>query len=279
MSEIVKGFKAFNQNLQCRGMQYEIGKEYTMDESPIPCQRGYHFCKSVSDCYYFYDMSENTRICEIEAFGEVATDDEVKYCTNGIRIVAEIENPREASNSGSSNSGYRNSGDRNSGDRNSGDWNSGDWNSGDRNSGDWNSGYRNSGDWNSGDWNSGDWNSGYRNSGVFCTAKNPKIKFFDKDSDWTYDDWINCGARYVMAKCPYSYSDFINTEDMTDEEKENHPEYKTIGGYIKVITVTDSDKQTWWDKLSEDDKKKVYALPNFNAEKFKSCTGIEVEHE
>ena len=244
MSEIVKGYKAFNKDLKCRDMQYKIGKEYTMDESPIPCQRGYHFCKSVSDCYYFYDMSENTRICEIEAFGEVATDDEVKYCTNGIRIVAEIENPREASNSGSSNSGYRNSGD-------------------------WNSGYRNSGDWNSGDWN----------SGVFCTAKNPKIKFFDKDSDWTYDDWINCGARYVMAKCPYSYSDFINTEDMTDEEKENHPEYKTIGGYIKVITVTDSDKQTWWDKLSEDDKKKVYALPNFNAEKFKSCTGIEVEHE
>ena len=252
MSEVVKGFKAFNQNLQCRGMQYEIGKEYTMDESPIPCQRGYHFCKSVSDCYVFYDMSENTRICEIEAFGKVATDDEVKYCTNGIRIVAEIEDPREASNSGSSNSGYRNSGYRNSGDRNSGDWNSGDW-------------------------NSGDWNSGDRNSGVFCTAKNPKIKFFDKDSDWTYDDWINCGARYVMDKCPYSYSDFIYTEDMTDEEKENHPEYKTIGGYIKVITVTDSDKQTWWDKLSEDDKKKVYALPNFDAEKFKSCTGITIK--
>ena len=90
---------------------------------------------------------------------------------------------------------------------------------------------------------------------------------------------MNCGARYVMDKCPYSYSDFIYTEDMTDEEKENHPEYKTIDGYIKVITVTDSDKQTWWDKLSEDDKKKVYALPNFDAEKFKSCTGIEVEHE
>ena len=242
MREVVKGFKAFNQNLQCRGMQYEIGKEYTMDESPIPCERGYHFCKSVSDCYDFYDMSENTRICEIEAFGKVATDDEVKYCTNGIRIVAEIENPREASNSGSSNSGYSNSGDRNSGYRNSGDWNSGDW-----------------------------------NSGVFCTAKNPKIKFFDKDSDWTYDDWINCGARYVMDKCPCSYSDFIYTEDMTDEEKENHPEYKTIGGYLKTVIATKEEKQRWWDELPEDNKAAVYALPNFDADKFEKCTGIKVE--
>ena len=262
MSEVVKGFKAFDKNMKCRGMQYEVGKEYTMEELPIPCERGYHFCKSISDCYDYYEMSEDTRICEIEAFGKVATDDEVKFCTNGIRIVAEIANPREASNSGSSNSGYRNSGD----------WNSGYRNSGYRNSGDWNSG-----DWNSGDRNSGDWNSGYRNSGVFCTAKNPKIKFFDKDSDLTYEDWWNSRARRIMEGCPYSYSDFICSEDMTDDEKENHPEYKTIGGFIKTFVVTSTDKQTWWDKLSEDDKQTIFNLPNFDAEKFKSCTGITVK--
>ena len=82
-----------------------------------------------------------------------------------------------------------------------------------------------------------------------------------------------------MANCPYSHSDFIDKLDMTDEEKERHPEYKTIGGYIKVFTVTAADKQKWWDGLSESDKQAVYDLPNFDAEKFKSCTGIEVEHE
>ena len=232
MSEVVKGFKAFDKNMQCRGMQYEVGKEYTMEETPIPCKRGYHFCKSISDCYDYYEMSEDTRMCEIEAFGEVATDDGIKFCTNGIRIVAEIENPREASNSGSSNSGYRNSGDR---------------------------------------------NSGYRNSGVFCTDKHPKIKLFDKDSDLTYEDWWNSRARRIMERCPYSYSDFICSEYMTDEEKENHPGFETIGGFIKKFVVTNTDKQAWWDKLSEDEKQIIFNLPNFDAEKFKSCTGITVK--
>ena len=66
---------------------------------------------------------------------------------------------------------------------------------------------------------------------------------------------------------------------MTDEEKERHPEYKTIGGYIKVFTVTAEDRQKWWDSLSENNKQAVYDLPNFDAEKFKECTGIEVEEQ
>ena len=82
-----------------------------------------------------------------------------------------------------------------------------------------------------------------------------------------------------MSDCPYTYSDFINETNMTDEEKENHPEYKTIGGYIKTHIVTDKDKQEWWDGLSKTDKQAVYALPNFNAEKFTKCTGIVIKEE
>ena len=61
----MKGYKAFNKDLECRGMQYEIGKEYSLDDEPIICERGFHFCKSIADCYSFYEMSEDTRICEI----------------------------------------------------------------------------------------------------------------------------------------------------------------------------------------------------------------------
>ena len=274
-----KYYKAFDKNLQCRGMQYEIGKEYTFDGEPIPCQQGFHFCKSIADCYNFYDMTKNTRICEVEPLGDTATDDEVKFCTNKIKIIAEIENPRLRSNLSESSSGYCNSGDCNSGNRNSGNRNSGNRNSGNRNSGDWNSGDRNSGDWNSGDWNSGDWNSGNRNSGIFNTVKEPTIKMFDKESEWTYDDWYNSRAYDVMAKYPYSYSEFIDKSEMTDDEKERHPEYKIIGGYIKVFIVTAEDKQKWWDSLSKSDKQAVYDLPNFDADKFEECTEIEVEHE
>ena len=286
----MKGYKAFNSDLTCRGMQYEIGKEYVFDGEPIPCRQGFHFCETIADCYEFYPMSDDTRICEVEATGDIA-EDGVKCVTNVIKVLAEItcDNLRKgntgASNSGYRNSGYRNSGDSNSGDSNSGDWNSGDWNSGyrnsgyrnsgNRNSGDSNSGDRNSGYSNSGDWNSGDWNSGDWNSGVFNTEEKPTIKMFDKDSSWTYDDWCDSRARRIMEGCPYSYSDYIPAGDMTDEEKEKHPEYKTIGGFVKVFTATAEDKQKWWDSLSESDKNEVKALPNFDKKKFCECVGIK----
>ena len=302
----MKGYKAFNSDLTCRGMQYEIGKEYTFDGEPIPCRQGFHFCETISDCYKFYPMSDNTRICEVEATGDIA-EEGVKCVTNVIKILAEItcDNLRKGNtgtsnsgyrnsgnwnsgdwNSGNRNSGNRNSGDSNSGNKNSGNSNSGDWNSGNRNSGNWNSGNRNSGDsnsgdsnsgdWNSGNSNSGDWNSGNWNSGVFNTDKTPTIKMFDKDSSWTYDDWYNSRARCIMTGCPYSYSDYIPADDMTDEEKEKHPEYKTIGGgFVKTFTVTAEDKQKWWDGLSESDKTEVKALPNFDEKKFCECVGIK----
>ena len=298
--EKIEGYKAFDKNLCCRGFQFEIGKEFKFDGEPIPCKQGFHFCMKLGECYDYYPAEPDTRICKVEALGEVKTDDEIKYCTNHIKILEEVEDPREESNSGDRNSGYRNSGDRNSGNRNSGDRNSGYMNSGDRNSGnrnsgnrnsgyrnsgdrnsgymnsgDRNSGNRNSGDWNSGDWNSGDWNSGDWNSGIFCTEKNPKIKMFDKDSNWTMDDWNSSRARRIMEKCPYTYSDFILADDMSDDEKEQHPEHETIGGYIKTFAITNQDKQKWWDNLSSEDKQEIYKLPNFDAEKFKSCTEID----
>lgn len=306
----MRGYKAFNKDLKCRDMQYEIGKEYVFEGEPIPCEQGFHFCETIGDCYNFYQKNENTRICEIEATGEIKKD-ELKYITNKIKIIKEItkENIRKGNignyNTGYLNSGYENNGDRNCGDKNSGDWNCGDKNKGNFNTGDANSGYynsgnfnygyrnsgdknsggnnsgdKNSGNWNSGDrnsgiGNSGDWNRGNQSSGVFNTEKNPTIKMFDKESSWTYDDWLNSHARIIMERCPYSYSDYIGTYEITDKEKENHPEYKTTGGYVKVYIVTTKDRQEWWDKLSKKDKDEVKALPNFDEKKFCECVGIE----
>ena len=97
---------------------------------------------------------------------------------------------------------------------------------------------------------------------------------FDKESDWTFEDWYNSDARDIMDTCPYTYSDFINESDMTDEEKENHPEYKTIGGYVKTFTVNKEDKEKWWNELDEDKKDIIKALPNFDFAKFRQCVGF-----
>ena len=167
------GYKAFDENLQCRGFQFEVGKTYdtgkTKEEMELCSNTVFHFCRELHriENVSNYNIS-NSRVCEVIAEGDVVTDGD-KFGTNKLFILREI--PREelneynSWNSGDRNSGYRNSGDRNSGDRNSGDRNSGNWNSGNWNSGNWNSGNWNSGNWNSGDNNSGDRNSGDRNSG------------------------------------------------------------------------------------------------------------------
>ena len=295
----MKGYKAFKSNLTCRNMQYEIGKEYTFDGEPIPCQQGFHFCKTLKDCYTYYPMLDTTRICEVKAIGDIKTDDGIKYCTNKIKIIREIKNPKEKTNSTKSSTGYCNSGDNNSGNWNSGfgnsgndnsgcynsgncnsgNCNSGNRNSGDNNSGNWNSGDNNSGNWNSGHRNTGDWNSGNRNSGVFNTNKQPKIRMFDAESEWTMDDWYYSSACRVMFSCPHSHNLFISVNAMTEEEKEQHPEYKTTGGYIKTIEVTAEDKQKWWDELTMEEKQSIFDLPNFNKKKFEECVGIRVTED
>ena len=97
---------------------------------------------------------------------------------------------------------------------------------------------------------------------------------FDKDSDWTIEDWYRSDARDIMNSCPCTYSDFICESDMTEEEKENHPEYKTTGGYTKTFVVTKEDKEKWWNDLSVTDKDIIRALPNFDFAKFRQCVGF-----
>lgn len=276
------GYKAFNKDLTCRGFQYKIGQTYKLDCEPIPCKQGFHFCKTIAETYKYYSMSENTRICKIEAIGDINTDDNIKYCTNKIVICEEITQEWERrGNNNTTSSGYCNSGNNNSGDKNSGNCNSGYYNSGNNNSGNCNSGYcnsgnKNSGAFNSGDFNSGEWNSGDFNSGIF-NSNEPYLRMFNKQSKWKMSTWLGSKAKCIMDRLPYNYSYFVDANDMSNSEKENHPEYKTIGGYVKTIIATKEDKQRWWDELDESDKQEIYNLPNFDAKIFEACTKIHIE--
>ena len=169
-------------------------------------------------------------------------------------------------NAGNKNKGNRNAGNCNTGDCNTGNWNTGSCNSGNRNTGSWNAGNRNKGDrnagdcntgnWNTGSWNAGDWNTGNYNAGDCNTGDwntidysngcfntiEAKIYLFNKLSSWTMSDWLESEARYILNQ-------------MQGNDK----------------------RQDWWDNLSDDDKKEVLNLPNFDKEIFKQITGIEVE--
>ena len=305
----MKGYKAFDEDLKCRGFQYEVGKTYEFDGEPIPCKQGFHFCKSIAECYGFYQMNEYTRICEVDAIGEIKTDDDKKYCTNKIIIVGEVNtlwekrgNSNASSEAGFCNTGSWNTGDWNTGDWNTGDcntgncntgncntgdWNTGSWNTGNRNTGDWNTGNCNTGncntgdcntgncntgDWNTGNRNTGDWNTGDWNTGIFCTEER-NIFAFDMETELKLEDWLNSDARKLLNHIPKNVVEWINEREMSEEEKKQHPTYKTTGGYLKVLDKSES-AQIWWDGLSDTEKEIIYSIPNFDEKKFKKCVGI-----
>lgn len=89
----MKGYKVFNSDWTCRGFQYEVGKTYEMDEKPRICKQGFHFCKKLKDCFYYYPFNSNTKIAEVEMLGDSDTnmiDITSKICTNKIKILREI---------------------------------------------------------------------------------------------------------------------------------------------------------------------------------------------
>jgi len=293
----MKGYKVFNPDWTCRGYQFEVGKTFTEDVTPVCCDSGFHFCTKVADCFKRYAFNTDNKVAEVEALGDIDTNNDGSKCsTNKIHIIREItwHEVLDMVNLGKACTGLRNSGNRNSGNRNrgncnSGSWNrgncnSGSWNRGDRNSGDYNSGSWNSGNYNSGDYNSGNWNSGVRNSGDWnktCFSNGcfntelPRIFLFNKPSDWTYQDWLDSDARYILMDCPSNILAWVLDDNMTDKEKGQHPEYSVTGGFLKNIEV-EGERQEWWDSLTKEEKDIVMSLPNFDKDIFKEITGIDV---
>ena len=286
VQNVVHGFKVFNPDWTCdptghNPKQYSCPGMFEEYVDLSVCNEGMHFCEKASDCFNYYKFDSKNKVAEVIAHGEVRTDG-VKSCTNKLEIVREIpwQELLAIVNAGKDctglcNSGNWNSGNRNSGDCNSGNCNSGNWNSGNRNSGYRNSGNRNSGDRNSGDCNSGDWNSTSFSSGCFNTEES-EIMMFNKPSGWGYKDWIQSEARFLLSQIPKDVVEWIYESDMTNEEKEAHPSYKTTGGYLKKLDESDC-AQMWWNGLLEHQRNIIKALPNFDPGIFFQCTGVKVD--
>ena len=90
----MKGYKVFNLDWTCRDFKYEVGKTYEIDDYPILCERGFHFCTNPLDCFKYYNIWDDVRIAEIEALGEIKENcvpwTDSKRCTNKIKIVREL---------------------------------------------------------------------------------------------------------------------------------------------------------------------------------------------
>ena len=297
VQNVVHGFKVFRPDWTCspngNTKQYACPGKFEEEGELYICDHGMHFCQTAADCFNYYDFDSNNKVAEVIAYGEVLTEGN-KSCTDKLEIVREIpwdEVLRIVNigknctgfcntgyyNTGNSNTGDSNTGDCNTGDCNTGDNNTGDNNTGNRNTGDRNTGYcntgdRNTGDYNTGNYNTGDWNKSSFNTGCFNTIEQ-KIMLFNKPSDMAYRDWCKSDAMYLLNQIPKDVVEWIYSENMTDEEKEQHPTYKTTGGYLKRLDESECG-QLWWDGLSNHRKNIIKSIPNFDAEIFFQCTGI-----
>ncbi len=91
----------------------------------------------------------------------------------------------------------------------------------------------------------------------------------------TLDKWRDTRAASILA-WNFETTTWIYSENMTKEEKKQHPEHETLGGYLKKFEYKEACKNMW-NVLTEEEKEIVMNIPNFDAEKFMQITGIEVK--
>ena len=86
---MIKAYKGFDKNMQCRGFQFEEGKSYEKPEA-ILCKKGFHACENPIDVFKYYAPGESIfRKVEFEDVSEMREKDS-KVCGKKIKIGEEI---------------------------------------------------------------------------------------------------------------------------------------------------------------------------------------------
>ena len=89
----MKAYKGFDKNLQCRGLQYEIGGTQEVDKVKL-CNQGLHACEAPLDVFSYYVPGEGSRYCEVEMDGvSDERGDDSKRVAKKLTVSAEIGIP------------------------------------------------------------------------------------------------------------------------------------------------------------------------------------------
>ena len=187
-TEIVKGYKATDKNMQCRGFQFEFGKWHKHNGEIAMCESGFHFCEYPSGPWAFYS-GEGTRIFKVEARGVekgIGPGADLKHVAMEIRLVEEI-------------------------------FPDGNMNTGDRNTGRMNTGHRNTGNRNTGHRNTGDGNATDKCAGYFCVKKQPIIMFDSQVKNESLIDWdiVDDLCDQLLSDKPFDYCRYTSLPNAT----------------------------------------------------------------
>ena len=89
----------------------------------------------------------------------------------------------------------------------------------------------------------------------------------------TEEEFLNSTAFRIMQNIELTL--WINKSVMTNKEKKDNPNYKTVEGYLKNIPY----KEAWltrWNHLSKQSRQAFTRLENFDPVKFEHITSIKV---
>ncbi|WP_066770006.1 DUF7666 domain-containing protein [Sphingobium sp. CCH11-B1] len=89
---VVHSIKGFDQNLQCRGYQFEAGKTYTHKGVIRACENGFHACTTEAHPFevFSYYPPAGSRYFEVQQSGATHSDDNIKLASAVITIGVEI---------------------------------------------------------------------------------------------------------------------------------------------------------------------------------------------
>ena len=185
----------------------------------------------------------------------------------GIEIMTE----KKTTSTGHRSTGHRSTGHRSTGDYSTGHRSTGDFSTGYCSTGDYSTGHRSTGDFSTGDFSTGYCSTGDFSTGHFSTTDG-KPSFFDKPFNGTWDEAANL-IPYVELKLGTYW---VDSSEMTDQQKADHPSHGTTGGVL--LTYDHTYQEAWaiaWAEMDQETKDRFLNLPNFDAEKFKLITGID----
>ena len=75
----VEGYKGTDRDMQCRGFQFELNKQFDIPEGEEvkTCENGFHMCLNLNDVYDYYEVGNNNRFFKVRAL--VRKSDCVNY--------------------------------------------------------------------------------------------------------------------------------------------------------------------------------------------------------
>jgi hypothetical protein len=127
------------------------------------------------------------------------------------------------------------------------------------------------GNFSTGNYSTGNWSISHYSTGHFSTEDYSGYGAFDKPC--TPEEWSNAEKPYFLY---FNLTEWVESEEMTDEEKENNPSHKTTGGYLKVYEYQEAWKRSFDKQENKEEQIKLLeSLPNFDYDKFVKISGID----